>query len=88
MIVRIDKCFERDVRKIQDQSAKNKLAYTINKIQNAQNVSEITGLKKIKGTNFYYRIRLGEYRLGIIIRKKEVLLVRFLHRKDIYKYFP
>jgi mRNA interferase RelE/StbE len=54
---------------------------------------EINGLKKIQGYETYYRIRLGDYRLGIEIieegaKEDGVYFIRFLHRKDIYKYFP
>ena len=35
-----------------------------------------------------YRIRLGDYRIGIEIQKDTIIFTRFLHRKDIYKFFP
>jgi mRNA interferase RelE/StbE len=45
--------------------------------------------KKIEGYETYYRIRIGDYRLGMeAISGREVVLLRFLHRKDIYRYFP
>jgi mRNA-degrading endonuclease RelE of RelBE toxin-antitoxin system len=31
---------------------------------------------------------LGDYRLGLVIEDDIVTLVRILHRKDIYRYFP
>ncbi|RKY93503.1 MAG: hypothetical protein DRQ01_04625 [Ignavibacteriae bacterium] len=51
-------------------------------------MADISNLKKIQGTKDYYRIRMGNHRLGMIIKKGEVELIRILHRKDIYKYFP
>ncbi|NPA92437.1 MAG: type II toxin-antitoxin system RelE/ParE family toxin, partial [Chloroflexi bacterium] len=36
----------------------------------------------------FYRIRLGDYRLGLEIEGDTVVFVRFLHRRDIYRYFP
>ena len=34
-------------------------------------------------------MRIGGHRLGMeAIFNKEVVLLRFLHRKDIYRYFP
>lgn len=36
----------------------------------------------------YYRIRVGDYRLGLALEGDTVILVRFLHRKEIYRYFP
>jgi len=49
---------------------------------------EIDGLKKLKGEQEAYRLRIGEYRLGFLLRSGDVVLVRFLDRKNIYRYFP
>ena len=88
MIVKIDISFEKDVKNINSQLINKKLVTVINKIQQANKISDIANLKKIQGTNNYYRIRIGDYRLGMIIIKEEVQLIRLLHRKDIYRYFP
>jgi mRNA interferase RelE/StbE len=45
-------------------------------------------MKKIKGFKNFYRIRIGDYRLGIEIDKEKVIIKRFLHRKKIYRLFP
>jgi len=36
----------------------------------------------------YYRIRLGDYRIGLVVNEQTVVFVRFLHRREIYRYFP
>jgi len=88
VIVKIDKSFAKDVERINSQSINKKLSRVIIGIQKTSKLSEVTNLKKIHGTKNYYRIRMGDYRIGIIIFKEEVQLVRLLHRKDVYKYFP
>ena len=88
MIVKIDKSLEKDVHKISNKTIRNKLAKIIIHIQNAEKLLDVPNLKKIKGDNKYYRIRLGDYRLGLLIDKKNVQIIRILHRKDIYKNFP
>jgi mRNA interferase RelE/StbE len=37
-----------------------------------------------------YKIRIGQYRIGITIDKQEKILVcnRIAHRKEIYRFFP
>jgi mRNA-degrading endonuclease RelE of RelBE toxin-antitoxin system len=35
-----------------------------------------------------YRIRIGDYRLGIIFDGETLIFERVLHRKGIYRYFP
>jgi mRNA interferase RelE/StbE len=57
-------------------------------IPSLQTVSGISSLKKMKGFDGYYRIRKGEYRIGIAIKDSKVVFLRCLPRKDIYKYFP
>ena len=35
-----------------------------------------------------YRIRLGNYRIGLLVEDKTVIFAAFDHRSGIYKYFP
>jgi mRNA interferase RelE/StbE len=43
----------------------------------------------MQGFQKYYRIRIGEYRLGFeMIDAETILFILVSHRKDIYKYFP
>jgi len=51
-------------------------------------LSDIQNLKKMQGYDTFYRIRLGDYRIGIEVVADQVILVRILHRKYIYRYFP
>lgn len=51
-------------------------------------LDEIRNLKKLKGEDNAYRIRVGDYRIGIFIDNKTVTFSRILHRKEIYRYFP
>jgi len=71
MIVKIDKSLEKDISRINDKPVLKKLHSTIIKIQNSTKLSEISGLKKLKGFQNYFRIRIGDYRLVsfIIIMK-------------------
>ena len=88
MIVKIDRALEKDVKKIKDKTAITSLAKIIEQIRAAENLSDIQNLKKLKGSKNYYRIRIGDYRLGIFSLHNEVELIRLLHRKEIYRYFP
>ena len=88
MKLRIDRSFDKDVKKIKSKVIKNRLEKIIFEIKASDKISDITNLKKIQGTRNYYRIKMGDYRLGLIITKKEAQLIRFLHRKEVYRYFP
>ena len=88
MNVRIDKSFEKDIKKIKDKVLLAKIADTIEKVQASTNQEEIKNIKKLKGFQSYYRIRIGDYRIGLAIEETTVDFIRFLPRKDVYKYFP
>ena len=51
-------------------------------------VVHIKKLEKLKGYHNYYKIRFGDYRVGIKVEDEVIILERALHRKDIYRYFP
>lgn len=57
-------------------------------IEKAASLDEIHNLKKLKGGGNYFRLRIGDYRVGIALENETVIFVRFLNRKDVYKYFP
>ncbi len=79
--------FLKDIKKLKDKNVKVSLKLIINEFKNKQ-LCEIKGLKKLSGYEKYYRVKVGNYRLGLKIETNEIIFVRFLNRKDIYKYFP
>jgi len=80
--------FARDLRKIKDISIKKQVGLVIELLEKAPNLHEITNIKKITGVDTYFRIRMGDYRIGLIVEADTIIFVRFLHRKDVYRYFP
>jgi len=88
MIVKIDRSFEKDTHKIKDVAILKKIADCIEDAQNSDEVSAISGIKKLTGFKNFYRIRIGDYRIGLQIVGDTVQFIRCLHRKDIYRYFP
>jgi mRNA interferase RelE/StbE len=89
MIVRIDKSFQKDINKINDAKIKSAIIDTIHSIQAADNLLLLKNLKKLTGHKDLYRIRLGNYRVGLrYTEDQELILIRFLHRKEIYQRWP
>ncbi len=84
MQVKIDRSFEKDVRKIKEKSVLKRIANVIRNVQATDDISKVKNLKKLTASDNEYRIRIGV----IIPDHKTVIFVRCLHRKDIYKYFP
>ncbi len=88
MNVEFKKSFEKDLLKILDADFLQRIQEAIEQVENAEKLNEVSNLKKLKGDGDYYRIRLGDYRIGIKFNDGIVSFVRILHRKDIYRYFP
>lgn len=60
----------------------------LKKYQIAKNITEIKNLRKIKGSPNAYRVRVGDYRIGIFVEDELISFSRVLHRKEVYRYFP
>jgi len=88
MIVSIRKSFKKDVSKIRDKKLLKRIANVIENVRNAESIDDIRNLKKIAGHEFYYRIRIGNYRAGLEIIEEDAAFLRFGHRKDFYNFFP
>ena len=53
-----------------------------------QQLSEMVNVKKLKGEDNAYRIRVGNYRIGFFGENDTITFVRVLHRREFYRYFP
>jgi mRNA interferase RelE/StbE len=88
MNVKFEARFAKDLRVVKNAKHLEKVKEIIIACKKANNLSELSQIKKLQGYESYYRIRLGDYRIGIEVVNDEIIFTRFLHRKDIYKYFP
>jgi len=80
--------FLRDLDNVTDKSFLVRAKKIIEEVEQAADLSRVRNVKKLRGTVNCYRIRLGEYRFGLLLEEDALVLVRFLHRKDVYRYFP
>ncbi len=49
---------------------------------------ESNKIESMKGYKNYFKVRFGDYRVGPKKENDIIIVVRVLHRKEIYKYFP
>jgi mRNA interferase RelE/StbE len=82
------KSFTRDLRNIKNLSVLRKVRQAIEEVEAAAKLSDVGDMKKMVGTGNFYRIRIGEYRIGIVVDGKTVEFVRCLHRRELYRFFP
>jgi len=88
MNIEITDRFAKDVEFITLEKVRTTLAAIIAEVEQANSISDIGNVKKMKGFKAYFRIKMGNYRVGIMIEGDTVKFVRFMHRKDIYSKFP
>lgn len=62
--------------------------HRMKKIKEISSLTDLKGVKKIQGYSDYFRIKVGDHRLGIKMVQNKIELIRFLHRKEIYRRFP
>ncbi len=80
--------FDGDLAAITDASLLRRLRKMIEQVEAAQTFQQIPNLKRLEASGKYYRIRIGDYRVGFVFERGTVTFVRCLNRKEIYRYFP
>jgi mRNA-degrading endonuclease RelE of RelBE toxin-antitoxin system len=81
--------FLKDLKKLRKQPVYDQiyeLAFTT--LPNVRSLQEITNIKAMKGYLERYRIRVGDYRIGIVFEGNSIEVMRVLHRREFYRYFP
>lgn len=58
------------------------------KILTVKSFRQIEHVEKLTGYQTYYKIRFGNYRVGLQYKNDTLIFERVLHRKEIYRYFP
>ncbi len=87
MQIEVKETFIKDLKSV-PKDVRVKIAVLIQAMERSKTISDLTSVKKLKGYENFYRIRVGDYRLGFAIPGDTIVLVRFLHRKEIYRFFP
>jgi mRNA interferase RelE/StbE len=88
MNTRFERSFLKDLKKINDKVIKNSIEKLIMDIKKIEKFNDLNNIKKIKGTRNAFRIRIGDFRIGIFYENNEIIFSRVMHRKDIYNFFP
>ena len=88
MKINYERSFLRDIKGLRDKKIKQKLENILMQFTRAGTIDQIQQVKKLKDFSAYYRLRIADYRLGFRYENNEATMIRFIHRKDIYKLFP
>jgi mRNA-degrading endonuclease RelE of RelBE toxin-antitoxin system len=88
MKIKFREKFEKDLESIINQEVLDDIADVIENVEKANKPQDIANIKKLKGSNTAFRIKVKKHRIGIYIVKDVVEFTRVLPRDKIYSYFP
>jgi mRNA interferase RelE/StbE len=80
--------FERDLKGIRSQRIRAGVREAILNVEAAADWNDVADIKKLKGLATAFRIRVGDYRIGLFIEDDLAEFVRVLPRRDICRRFP
>ncbi len=87
MQVKFETKFAKYLRAIRDQKLLNKVKEIIEDCKSVNTPLEINHIKKMQGYDSFYRIRLGEYRIGLEIINDEITIPAFYIEKMFINIF-
>jgi mRNA interferase RelE/StbE len=67
MEFRFEKSFVRDFKKVKDKNLAKEILECTQSVSEASSVNQISNIKKITGYKLAYRIRTGNYRIGMVV---------------------
>lgn len=88
MEVEITKKFLKELSKIPSEYADKIEKFVFGKLSTFNALSEIGKVEKMTGYKDYFKIRFGDYRVGIKKENNIIVIKTVKHRREIYKYFP
>jgi mRNA interferase RelE/StbE len=86
--VRFKTSFAKDLRALKDKALLERIKELIVNVEAAQSLTQVSNLKKLHVGGGYYRVRIGDYRVGLAMEEDVIAFVRVLHRREVYRYFP
>ena len=82
------KRFLKELAKIPSEQRRKIEHFVFAEAPNLTSLSQSRSVKKLKGFQTYYRVRFGDYRVGLNFEDNTLTFERVAHRKDIYRVFP
>lgn len=88
MKIEFSKKFAKQFRVLTDQHLRDKIVRVIKECESCSSTNDISNFKKLKVFKNAYRIKVNEYRIGIMLESNSVIFVSFYHRREFYRFFP
>ena len=65
MKIRFEASFEKDLEKVKNKKLLKRVKAVIDEVKKAKDLSEIRNSSKLRGYKTFYRIRIGDHRIGL-----------------------
>ena len=88
MKIEFRKKFLKELLKLPNPYQANIEKFVFEILPNYDNLTEIGKVEKMIGYKNYFKIRFGDYRVGIKKENDVIIIETVKHRKEIYKFFP
>ncbi len=89
MKVEFHRKFFKDLTKLSNSEVLGRIKNVILQLEEADDLRTLGQAKVLKGGAGFLRIRVGQYRIGLQQNSDGgLLLIRVLHRREIYRNFP
>lgn len=89
MKLRFTNQFEKQLDKISDKRIRNQITKALQEVKDAPQLSAVASIKKLKGFTNAYRIRSGNYRIGLFIEPDGAVTIAHIDvRGAFYSKFP
>jgi mRNA interferase RelE/StbE len=88
MKILVNRVFLKELSKIPLKERHKVEILLFKEVENYTSPAQIPNFQKLKGYKNYYKIRFGDYRIGLKMEGDTLYFERILHRKDIYKFYP
>ena len=88
MRVEYSKQFLKELARIPSKTRVSIEKFIFDELPDLNNISESRKIESLKGYKDFFKIRFGNYRVGLLKENEIIVVRRVLHRKEIYRYFP
>jgi mRNA interferase RelE/StbE len=62
--------------------------FVFDELISASSISSLGKVEKMQGYHGFYKVRFGNYRVGLAIENEVIIVKTVMHRREIYKFFP
>jgi len=83
-----ERSFAKDLHRLLDTKVHTKVKEVIDECQKVSTIADIRNLKKLQGYETFYRIRVGDYRIGIECVNSELFFYSVSTQERCVQIFP